>query len=64
MTGQWKTILWTIGSLVDNMLVKVISQCDRLLVNVTGYRLLVNVTGYTKTVPISTRNEFQFIADY
>ena len=29
-----------------------------------GLDLFIYVTGFTKTVPISTRNEIQFIADY
>ena len=33
------------------------------LVTLAG-KLKINVTGFTKTVPISTRKEIQFIADY
>ena len=35
----------------------------RQLVILNGM-VALNVTGFTKTVPISTRNEIQFIADY
>ena len=32
--------------------------------NTIKERDFANVTGFTKTVPIGTRNEIQFIADY
>ena len=47
-----------------------INQCFNTAHNLTKLVLIAHidnslyVTGFTKTIPISTRNEIQFIADY